>query len=281
MNYVRGSCTQRLNHHAAHLILRNGRDPCTATYERQFIGIDSRSSCRCAQCSLTRCVSRGLKLTRTKEKERYEILKPVSTQPLFWLKAFAVGTLKSTFTLIFFIVTISLPITLIKPPAVRTEAQMEPATMNEVTEGQNQSPNTETQVQLKEYPNSEITKNQIYSPVTDTQIPVESDLNASVTEEQILRAVAKPPQQIVTVSEITPTNIDFGTVLANTSTNLTITVKNLGGSTLTGSASVAAPFQIVSGGAYSLGNFGLGYFSLEFKDIQFIHGINPLPFFKF
>ena len=53
---------------------------------------------------------------------------------------------------------------------------------------------------------------------------------------------------------VSPSSLDFGTVLANTSTNLTLTVQNTGGGTLTGSASMPAPFQIISGGSYSLGS---------------------------
>lgn len=47
---------------------------------------------------------------------------------------------------------------------------------------------------------------------------------------------------------------DFGVIAVGASTNLTFTVRNIGGSTLSGTASVAAPFAIVSGGTYSLGS---------------------------
>jgi hypothetical protein len=53
---------------------------------------------------------------------------------------------------------------------------------------------------------------------------------------------------------VSPASLDFGLLLANTSTNLTLTVENKGGGTLTGVASVSSPFQIVSGGNYSLGS---------------------------
>jgi len=53
---------------------------------------------------------------------------------------------------------------------------------------------------------------------------------------------------------VSPTSLDFGTKPAGASTNLTLTVQNAGGGTLAGSASVSAPFQIVSGGTYSLGS---------------------------
>jgi len=50
----------------------------------------------------------------------------------------------------------------------------------------------------------------------------------------------------------TPASLNFGTVIAGKTTNQTLTVRNTGGGTLSGSASVAAPFSIVSGGSYSL-----------------------------
>ncbi len=53
---------------------------------------------------------------------------------------------------------------------------------------------------------------------------------------------------------VSPSSLDFGTIAAGASTNLTLVVQNTGGGTLTGSASVSAPFQIVSGGTYSLGS---------------------------
>ena len=48
--------------------------------------------------------------------------------------------------------------------------------------------------------------------------------------------------------------LDFGTMLTGTSSNLTLMVTNMGGGTLTGTASVSGPFQIVSGGSYNLGS---------------------------
>jgi len=53
---------------------------------------------------------------------------------------------------------------------------------------------------------------------------------------------------------VSPASLDFGTVLTGLGTNLTLTVQNTGGGTLTGSASVTAPFQIISGGTYNLGS---------------------------
>ena len=51
---------------------------------------------------------------------------------------------------------------------------------------------------------------------------------------------------------VTPSSLSFGSVVTNTTSDQTITVRNIGTATLSGVASVAAPFTIVSGGTYSL-----------------------------
>ena len=53
---------------------------------------------------------------------------------------------------------------------------------------------------------------------------------------------------------MTPGNIVYGTVLTGTSVTNSIMVQNVGVGTLSGTASVGAPFSIVSGGSYSLGS---------------------------
>jgi len=56
------------------------------------------------------------------------------------------------------------------------------------------------------------------------------------------------------VISVSPGSLNFGSVLTNsTGSNLTLTVQNTGGGTLSGIASVTGPFSIVSGGTYSLG----------------------------
>ncbi len=52
---------------------------------------------------------------------------------------------------------------------------------------------------------------------------------------------------------VSPSTLNFGSVLIGVESNLTFTVKNIGGGTLAGTASVAAPFSVVSGGSYTLG----------------------------
>ena len=55
---------------------------------------------------------------------------------------------------------------------------------------------------------------------------------------------------------VSPASIDFGLVLKNTNINLALTVQNVGGGTLAGTASIggASAFRVVSGGTYSLGS---------------------------
>jgi M6 family metalloprotease-like protein len=51
---------------------------------------------------------------------------------------------------------------------------------------------------------------------------------------------------------ITPASQDFGSIQTSTTTDRSFTVKNTGGGTLSGSASVSSPFSIVSGSPYNL-----------------------------
>jgi subtilisin-like proprotein convertase family protein len=52
---------------------------------------------------------------------------------------------------------------------------------------------------------------------------------------------------------VTPASLNFGSIQVGTTSNMTLYVTNTGVGTLAGSASVSAPFSIVSGGSYSLG----------------------------
>ena len=55
------------------------------------------------------------------------------------------------------------------------------------------------------------------------------------------------------VIQVTPNSLNFGYVPVGLTKDLTLTVKNTGVGTLTGTASTTVPFRIVSGGSYSLG----------------------------
>jgi hypothetical protein len=54
------------------------------------------------------------------------------------------------------------------------------------------------------------------------------------------------------ILDVSLTQLDFDYVLVGSSANLTLSVQNRGGGTLTGTASVSAPFSIVSGESYEL-----------------------------
>jgi len=55
------------------------------------------------------------------------------------------------------------------------------------------------------------------------------------------------------VTAISPSGLDFGLVGVGRTKDLLLTVKNAGGGTLAGTATVSAPFSIVAGSNYSLG----------------------------
>jgi hypothetical protein len=54
--------------------------------------------------------------------------------------------------------------------------------------------------------------------------------------------------------QVTPGSIAFGTILSGTGETNSFTVSNVGGGTLSGTASVGSPFSVVSGGSYNLGS---------------------------
>jgi hypothetical protein len=56
------------------------------------------------------------------------------------------------------------------------------------------------------------------------------------------------------VISVSPASLSFGSLTVGASNQLTLTVRNAGGGTLSGAASVSGLFTIVSGGTYSLGS---------------------------
>jgi len=77
------------------------------------------------------------------------------------------------------------------------------------------------------------------------------------------------------VISVNPGSRDYGVVSIGAHSNMTFTVQNIGGSTLTGSASVAAPFAIVSGGSYSLSSNQSQVVTVSFNPVQ-VGGANQL-----
>ena len=62
-------------------------------------------------------------------------------------------------------------------------------------------------------------------------------------------ATQPPPSPAI---QVVPTNLTLGTVLIGADPTSSFVVQNAGGGTLSGTASVGAPFSVVSGGSYSL-----------------------------
>ena len=67
------------------------------------------------------------------------------------------------------------------------------------------------------------------------------------------------------VLSIVPTAIDFGAVVVGGAADRTFTVQNIGGGVLTGTATAAAPFSIVSGGTFSLGSLASQSLVVRFR----------------
>jgi hypothetical protein len=67
---------------------------------------------------------------------------------------------------------------------------------------------------------------------------------------------------------VSPSSLDFGVVNVGSHSNMTFRVQNIGGSVLAGSASVATPFAIVSGGSYSLASNQSQVVTISFNPTQ-------------
>ena len=103
---------------------------------------------------------------------------------------------------------------------------------------------------------------QTNSPLIDAGVAVASFSNDSdgVSRPQGKAWDIGPYETLSTASpntnpviSLSPASLTYGSTPTNTTSNLTITVQNTGGGTLVGTATVPAPFSIVSGGSYSLG----------------------------
>ena len=97
----------------------------------------------------------------------------------------------------------------------------------------------------------------------------------------LLWTLGQAPQPMIAV---TPASRDFGTVTVGASADVTFAVQNVGTGTLTGAAKTAAPFSIVSGGAYSLAAGQTQTVTVRFSptsadtfigDVTFTGGDNP------
>jgi|GEM_PF-4844731 len=81
-----------------------------------------------------------------------------------------------------------------------------------------------------------------------------NDQTITVTENQTYSLGGVPATYTLDpFISVTPASRDFGSIDVGTTADRTFTVQNTGGGTLSGSASVSAPYFIVSGGTYNLG----------------------------
>ena len=89
-----------------------------------------------------------------------------------------------------------------------------------------------------------------YTPTSD--ISSSSNVTFGVTGGVAVTRLVSGSGQAASALSVTPGSHDFGTVTVGTSADRVFVVQNTGGGTLAGSATVGAPFSIVSGGTYSL-----------------------------
>ena len=61
-------------------------------------------------------------------------------------------------------------------------------------------------------------------------------------------------QSGIPILQVSPINLSYGAVLSGTSVTNRFTIQNVGGGILSGTATVTAPFAILSGGTYNLGS---------------------------
>ena len=78
-------------------------------------------------------------------------------------------------------------------------------------------------------------------------------LSTSGLESGLSDEVSYTVPNTVPMIQVTPGSMAYGRVLVGTSATNSFTVQNVGSGTLSGTASVGAPFSVVSGGSYSLG----------------------------
>ena len=77
--------------------------------------------------------------------------------------------------------------------------------------------------------------------------------NAGLLGDGMALLWTEQPVPATPVLSVVPTAIDFGPVGVGGAADRTLTLQNVGGGTVTGTATTAAPFSIVAGGAFSLG----------------------------
>lgn len=79
-----------------------------------------------------------------------------------------------------------------------------------------------------------------------TSLGVPDCLRSSFYQLEITGIISIP------IIQVTPSSLDFGHVPAGSAKDLSLTVKNVGAGTLTGTVTASLPFSIISGGTYNL-----------------------------
>jgi hypothetical protein len=77
---------------------------------------------------------------------------------------------------------------------------------------------------------------------------------------------------------VTPMTLDFGRVATNRTATNTFLVENIGRGTLVGTATVAAPFKILSGGDYTLRENEAGILTVTYKPTGAASDIQTVEF---
>lgn len=205
MDKVPDSYTRALDRHAAILILRSGFKACLSEHKLSFSSTFSSNICHCAKCSFAQSILRGSKL-RSEEKDiSYVALKQISTAPLLWINSFAISSLKTCCFVFFYVLAITLPLTIVDSLIERPERTIQPYLHNDVMEARGPQRTTITPIQANQYPNAIEEKDQLYTAATSMQKTEDSSRYTLITEDQIISAVATSPspQSIVGQSDLT------------------------------------------------------------------------------
>jgi hypothetical protein len=191
----------------ASLVLGNGREACEVAVQADAGRESSETTCRCAKCALWESVSRGNRLMSHGEERRHVVLKAVSTAPLEWLKAFALGTLKANIGVIFYLFALSMPVTILHSAFAPKHGDGDSLKIE--TFGKQNASENDPESGPMPHPEAVATKEQIYSPTAKDQNKDESSEHVAITEEQVLQAIAKSAVSVgPVISDIRHDSID-------------------------------------------------------------------------
>ncbi|MDD5678834.1 MAG: DNRLRE domain-containing protein [Kiritimatiellae bacterium] len=92
----------------------------------------------------------------------------------------------------------------------------------------------------------------LYNTTYQWQIQVYNYISGASAMGDVWSFTTQSDPATLPIISVTPASLNFDSVFVGSSALNTFTVQNIGGGTLSGSASVSSPFSIVSGGSYSL-----------------------------